>query len=92
MRGMRSVGRSAFRAAAGAMMLALVACGGDTVVKPTPPPPQPPVPTGFAGGPQAGYDSPPGYGAPPSPAPPRYESIGDQGGRDESYGFRNYPK
>jgi len=43
MRGMRSVGRSAFRAAAGAMMLALVACGGDTVVKPTPPPPQPPA-------------------------------------------------
>ncbi len=63
----------------------------------TPPPPQPAMsggvgPTGFAGGPQAGYDSPPGYGAPPSPAPPRYESIGDQGGRDESYGFRNYPK
>jgi hypothetical protein len=57
-----------------------------------PPPPQPPVPTGFAGGPQVGYDSPPGYGAPPTQTAPRYEPIADQGGRDESYGFRNYPK
>jgi hypothetical protein len=62
-----------------------------------PPPPQPAMsggvgPTGFAGGPQMGYDSPPGYGAPPTPAPPRYEAIADQGTRDESYGFRNYPK
>jgi hypothetical protein len=38
MRGMRSVGRTAFRAAAGAMMLALVACGSKTVT-PDPPPP-----------------------------------------------------
>jgi len=58
----------------------------------TPPPPQPPVPTGFAGGPQAGYDSPPGYGAPPATSTPRYEPIADQSGRDESYGFRSYPK
>jgi len=58
----------------------------------SPPPPQPPVPTGYPSGPSVGYDSPPGYGAPPSPPTPRYEPIADQGGRDESYGFRNYPK
>jgi len=57
-----------------------------------PPPPQPPVPTGFAATPQAGYDSPPGYGAPPPASGPRYEPIADQSGRDESYGFRSYPK
>ncbi len=59
-----------------------------------PPPPQPAMaggPTGF-GGPQPGYDTPPGYGPPPTASGPRYEPIGDQGGRDESYGFRNYPK
>jgi len=57
-----------------------------------PPSPQPPVPTGFTGAPQAGYDSPPGYGAPPATSTPRYEPIADQSGRDESYGFRSYPK
>lgn len=56
-----------------------------------PPAPQP-QPTGFTPPPQVGYDTPPGYGAPPSPAPPRYEQIAEQGGRDESYGFRNYAK
>jgi hypothetical protein len=57
-----------------------------------PPPPQPPVPAGFPGAPPVGYDSPPGYGAPPPPSGPRYEPIADQGGRDESYGFRTFPK
>ena len=68
----------------------LNAQNGPPAVSP-PPPPQPPVSTGF-GGPQVGYDSPPGYGPPPTVTPPRYEQIADQGGRDESYGFRNYPK
>jgi hypothetical protein len=60
---------------------------------PAAPPPQPPMPApvgGYAGGPPVGYDSPPGYAA--APQTPRYEPIPEQGGRDESYGFRNYPK
>ena len=66
--------------------------------QPSQPPPQSQQqPVGYSG-PSVGYDSPPpGYGnATPTPTPtptrPQYEQVAEQGARDESYGFRNFPK